>query len=125
MRVKISVIILLISLLVGITSFLYINSSCRTLISLTDTAIECIKKNDTESVDINVKNIEARYKKSLTVFNIFLNQSDTLSLQNTINIANAYVKINDYDSAILYLFEYKNILNGIIINNTPSVATIF
>ena len=124
-RTLVASLILILCLIIGAGSLVYIEVSCNDMIKITDTAIDSILTRNAPKLTESLQNSVDRLEKSRPVLNLIIGQDDTIELRGNLNKAIFYCNCNDYSTAILHLQEYKSSLNRIISSNEPTPSTIF
>ncbi len=123
-RVKIAVLILVLSVVLSICSLIFITEACENIIEKLDKTIVHVINNDIVSAKHELDSIIKMYEKSKPFFNIIIGQAETIEIRSDLNKSIFFVNLSDTDSAILHLQECKTDLNRIIVSNIPSVSTI-
>lgn len=123
-RVKIAVLILVISFILGIASLIFIQQSCGALIEQLDAVIINTKAENIIGASDKLQNCVEYYEKIKPLLNILVGQGEAIEIRGDLNKAIFFINIKDYESAILHLQECKTDLNRIIVSNTPSISTI-
>lgn len=123
-RVKIAVLILVISVILGIASLVFIQQSCGALVEHLDIVINYTKAENITSASDELQSCVDYYEKIKPWLNILVGQGEAIEIRGDLNKAIFFINIKDYESAVLYLQECKTDLNRIIVSNTPSISTI-
>ncbi len=123
-RFKISIIIIVVSICLGIFSLLYIQSTCGRLIEKMDEIVVDIRKSDTANASQNLQEAIDYFEKIKPVINVLEGQGESIEIRSDLNKAIFFFNTKDYESAILHLEECKTDLNRIIVSNIPSISTV-
>lgn len=123
-RFKISIIIIVVSICLGIFSFAFIQITCGRLIEKMDEIIVNIRKKDAESASQNLQETIEYFEKIKPVINILEGQGESIEIRGDLNKSIFFFNTKDYESAILHLEECKTDLNRIIVSEIPSISTI-
>lgn len=123
-RIKIAVVILIVSVVLSTISLFFIHESCGTLIEKLDMVI---KNTNQESLMIAAEDLQScvdYFEKIKPFLNALVGQGEAIEIRGDLNKAIFFINARDYESAILHLQECKTDLNKIIVSSTPSISTI-
>ncbi len=123
-RLKIAVLIIVISVALSGISLVFIQTACGTLIENLDEVILNINQKDKTSTLKNLDYAIEYFEKIKPFLNIIEGQNETIEIRSNLNKAIFFLNIKNYESSILYLEECKTDLNRIIVSSTPSLSTI-
>ncbi len=123
-RKWIAIIILIFSVILSVTSLIFIETACGKLIDELDDVIIAVSKKETETAKNLLQNVIYDFEKAKPFFNIFIGQGETIEVRNDLNKAIFFINTTNGESTILYLQECKTDLNKIIVSNHPSISTI-
>ncbi len=123
-RLKISIVIIVACVCIGIFSLIFIQSSCSRLIDSLDKIIVEILQKNTSAAEKGLQDAIDYFEKIKPVINIIAGQGEAIEIRGDLNKAIFFFNTRDYQSAILHLQECKTDLNRIIVSNIPSVSTI-
>ena len=124
-RTIIASLILVLCIVLGIASLVYIENICADMIETTDRTIDSILSENEAALAENVRLSIEKLEKHRPILNLIMGQDDTIELRGNLNQAIFYCNCKDYQAAILHLQEYKTDLNRIISSNEPTPSTIF
>ena len=123
-RLKIAVLIIVISLALSALSLIFIQTTCATLIDTLDTVITSIIEKDKDTTIKRLNYAIEYFEKIKPFLNVIEGQAETIEIRGDLNKAIFFVNNKNYESAVLYLEECKTDLNRIIVSNIPSLSTI-
>ncbi len=123
-RFKISVIIIIVSVCLGVFSLVFVQGACGKLIEKMDEIIDDIRKSDVANASQNLQEAIDYYEKIKPVINMLEGQGEAIEIRSDLNKSIFFFNTKDYESAILHLEECKTDLNRIIVSEIPSISTI-
>lgn len=123
-RPLIAIIFLVISIIIGIFSLVFIEMNCEEMIDMLDTVVEYTQKDKTNEVNKQLNKTVEKWEKIKPILNLIVGQGETNEIRNDLNKAIFFLEYGDTTSMILYIEECKMDLNKIIVSNEPTITTI-
>ncbi len=123
-RFKIAIAILIVTLIIGILSTVYITYTCGNLVESLNTVITFVRKKDSNKTAIELQKAIDEFEKMRPVLNVLIGQGETNEIRGDLNKAIFFTNIKSGESALLYLEECKMDLNRIITSTLPTISTI-
>lgn len=123
-RLVTATVFIVLAICIAVTSLLYINHAQREMEELLKDAIESAVAKDTEQTRLGVEKALNQWEKHDDLLNIFLGQTETNDVKNSLNMAMYFLQTNDLQSVILYINDCRCELERIKTSNAPSFSTI-
>ena len=123
-RFKIAVFILVISVLLRVSSLIFIQTTCEKMTDKLDSVISGIAQSNINDAVTRLDDSIEYFEKIKPFLNLIVGQGETIEIRSNLNKAIFFVNMKDYESAILHLEECKTDLNRIIVSSIPSISTI-
>ncbi len=123
-RTAIAFIFLIICLISGIFSLVYVEKSCNRIISTIEQTESAVIKQNTEKASENFAVTVNLWETKRPVLNIMLGKCETSEVHKYLNNASYFYKRGDLQTALTNLQECKEYLKRIIICYRPTLSTI-
>ncbi len=120
-RPVIAVVLLVLSILISISSLIFIEINCDSVIKTLDKALDCAYEKNYNETEKQLQIALEKLEKSKHFFNIIIGQEETVEIRNNLNKAIFYYNKKNYDSMTLYLQDCKMNLNRIIVTSEPII----
>ena len=124
-RIIVAIIIPVISVALGIFSFIYIKNTCNQAVSgLDEVLYNALTENAEEVNRLSVQTNRIWHKK-VFLLNIFIGRTNTSEIDQQLNKIVYFSEIGDYESILLNAEECKEALLYIIQSNEPKLSAVF
>lgn len=124
-RIIVAIIIPVISVALGIFSFIYIKNTCNQAVSgLDEVLYNALTENAEEVNRLSVQTNRIWHKK-VFLLNIFIGRTNTSEIDQQLNKIVYFSEIGDYESILLNAEDCKEALLYIIQSNEPKLSAVF
>lgn len=124
-RIVVAVIIPIISVALGIFSFLYIKSTCNQTVAELDEILLNIETEDAERVNLLTVQTNRNWNKKIFLLNILIGRISTEEIDKQLNKIIFFAQIGDYESVLLYTADCREELLYITESNEPKISAVF
>lgn len=124
-RIIVAIIIPVISVALGIFSFIYIKNTCNQAVSGLDEVLYNTLTENAEEVNRLSVQTNRIWHKKVFLLNIFIGRTNTSEIDQQLNKIVYFSEIGDYESILLNAEDCKEELLYIIQSNEPKLSAVF
>lgn len=124
-RIIVAIIIPVISVALGIFSFIYIKTTCNQAVSGLDEVLYNTLTENAEEVNRLSVQTNRIWHKKVFLLNIFIGRTNTSEIDQQLNKIVYFSEIGDYESILLNAEDCKEELLYIIQSNEPKLSAVF
>ena len=124
-RIVIAILIPVISIALGIFSFIFVKTTCNQVVSGLDDILQHTITEDVEEVNRLTVQTNRNWHKKVFLLNIFIGRTNTNEVDKLLNKIAYFAGIGDYESVLLNAEDCKEELLYIIESNEPKLSAVF
>lgn len=124
-RIIVAVIIPIVSIALGIFSFIFIKNTCNQVVSELDEILYNALTEDVEEVNRLSVQTNRNWHKKVFLLNIFIGRTNTSDINKLLNKVVYFAQIGDYEGVLLNAEDCKEELLYIIESNEPKLSAVF
>ena len=124
-RIAIAIIIPVISIALGISSFFFIKSTCNQVVSGLDEVLHNVLTEDVEEVNRLTVQTNRNWHEKVFLLNILIGRTNTNEVDKLLNKIVYFSEIGDYEAVLLNAEDCKEELLYIIESNEPELSAVF
>ncbi len=124
-RIVIAIIIPVISIALGISSFFFVKNTCNQVVSGLDEVLYNVITEETEKVNPLSVQTNRNWHQKVFLLNIFIGRTNTNEVDKLLNKIVYFSEIGDYESVLLNAEDCKEELLYIIESNEPKLSAVF
>lgn len=124
-RIVVAIIIPVVSIGLGIFSFLFVKSTCNQVVSGLDDVLYSTLTEDSKEVNRLSVQTNRNWHEKVFLLNIFIGRTNTNDVDKLLNKVVYFAQIGDYESVLLNAEDCKEELLYIIESNEPKLSAVF
>lgn len=124
-RIVIAILIPVISIALGIFSFIFVKTTCNQVASGLDDVLQHAITEEAEEVNRLSVQTNRNWHEKVFLLNIFIGRSNTNDIDKLLNKIVYFAQIGDYESVLLNAEDCKEELLYIIESNEPKLSAVF
>ena len=124
-RIVVAVMIPIVSIAIGISSFFFVKNTCNQVVSELDEVLDNLLTEDAEEVNRLTVQTNRNWHKKVFLLNIFIGRANTSEVDKLLNKIVYFAQIGNYESVLLNTEDCKEELLYIIESNEPKISAVF
>ena len=124
-RIVVAVMIPIVSIAIGISSFFFVKNTCNQVVSGLDEVLDNLLTEDAEEVNLLTVQTNRNWHKKVFLLNIFIGRANTSEVDKLLNEIVYFAQIGNYESVLLNTEDCKEALLYIIESNEPKISAVF
>ncbi len=124
-RIVIAILIPVISIALGIFSFIFVKTTCNQVVSGLDRVLYNALTEDAEEVNRTSVQTNRNWHKKVFLLNIFIGRTNTSEVDKLLNKIVYFSESGDFESVLLNAEDCKEELLYIIESNEPKLSAVF
>ena len=124
-RIIVGVMIPIVSIAIGISSFFFVKNTCNQVVSGLDEVLHNVLTEDVEEVNRLTVQTNRIWHKKVFLLNIFIGRTGTNEVDKLLSKIVYFSEIGDYEAVLLNAEDCKEELLYIIESNEPELSAVF
>ena len=124
-RIVVAVMIPIVSIAIGISSFFFVKNTCNQVVSGLDEVLDNLLTEDVEEVNRLTVQTNRNWHKKVFLLNIFIGRTGTNEVDKLLSKIVYFSEIGDYEAVLLNCEDCKEELLYIIESNEPELSAVF
>ncbi len=124
-RIVVAVMIPIVSIAIGISSFFFVKNTCNQVVSGLDEVLDNLLTEDVEEVNRLTVQTNRNWHKKVFLLNIFIGRTGTNEVDKLLSKIVYFSEIGDYEAVLLNCEDCKEELLYIIESNEPKISAVF